>query len=554
MISLKKEVDKVLREKSGCEERLRQVDAALKVVRQEQDNRVHSAVMKASQEFEKRIARLQGENSELHRALSAKEKVIDELRRYTSEVEADSKARMLTEKENASLKYEVRVLEKELEIRNEEAEVSRRTADIAQRQQRESLEKIVKLESECARLRLLMRRRLPGPAALTKMKNEVEMLGKDDAETRRRSKAPSKRINFPLTEKLVRVEALNKKSRLSMESGKYLFLKEEEHSVSDLDSSDDRGSCAESWPSLENLKNEKRLCNRYMGTPEMKLMDDFAEMEKLAVEFPAFDLEVSGTANEKDVITTKMNDEKLESNVSVPVGKILELLEGINAAAEDDKISSLANPTGYIVRVFQWKTDELSALVQQLFQTCSDLLNGETDVEQFVQVVASSLEWIMNHCFSIQDVSSIKDAIRSRLDWDELSGEDSCSAAKSTRLIIQSEDVSCIPSTEQADIGSSASEEVIKNLQSEKETTRKSIGENGDQIEKQMIMKEGLEIQLMETILQQGKASSHMENDLENTNSSFERYENDQNTQLQWYVLYFASLKIHFWAFCFLTM
>lgn len=161
----------------------------LHVVRQEQDKRIHSAVVKASEEFDmtridlsERIARLEGEKSEFHSALSGKEKVINELRQYVNEIEADLKARTLrvesTEKENDSLKYEVCVLEKELDIRNEEAEVARRTADIAQKKHRESVEKIAKLESECLRLRLLVRRRLPGPAALTKMKNEVGMLEK----------------------------------------------------------------------------------------------------------------------------------------------------------------------------------------------------------------------------------------------------------------------------------------------------------------------------------------------------------------------------------------
>lgn len=76
------------------------------------------------------------------------------------------------------------------------------------------------------------------------------------------------------------VHALNTKSRLS----KYLFLKEE--TLSDLDS----GSFAESVSisELENFKNEKQLrapSNRYMGTPEMNLMNDFAEMEKMALDF-----------------------------------------------------------------------------------------------------------------------------------------------------------------------------------------------------------------------------------------------------------------------------
>ncbi|KAL0438417.1 UNVERIFIED_CONTAM: Filament-like plant protein 7 [Sesamum latifolium] len=168
-ISLKQEFDKVLQQKAASEERIGHLDAALKecmqqlrFVREEQEKRVHGAVVRASEEFEKiKIA-------------------LDE------KLEADS-----TEKEKASLKYEVRVLEKELDIRNEEREFNRRTADVARKQHEENVKGIAKLESECQRLRLLVRKRLPGPAALAKMRSEVEMLGNDQVGSRRRKSNPS---------------------------------------------------------------------------------------------------------------------------------------------------------------------------------------------------------------------------------------------------------------------------------------------------------------------------------------------------------------------------
>jgi hypothetical protein len=64
------------------------------------------------------------------------------------------------EKENANLKYEVHVLNKE--IRNEEREYERKAADIAAKQHLESVKKIAKLEEECNRLRVLIRKKLPG--------------------------------------------------------------------------------------------------------------------------------------------------------------------------------------------------------------------------------------------------------------------------------------------------------------------------------------------------------------------------------------------------------
>ncbi len=66
------------------------------------------------------------------------------------------------EKENSSLKYEVHVLNKELEIRSQEREYERKAADNAGKQQHESVKKIAKLEEECNRLRVLIRKKLPG--------------------------------------------------------------------------------------------------------------------------------------------------------------------------------------------------------------------------------------------------------------------------------------------------------------------------------------------------------------------------------------------------------
>jgi hypothetical protein len=66
------------------------------------------------------------------------------------------------EKENTNLKYKVHVLNKELEIRNEEREYECKAADIAAKQHLESVKKITKLEEECNRLRVLIRKKLPG--------------------------------------------------------------------------------------------------------------------------------------------------------------------------------------------------------------------------------------------------------------------------------------------------------------------------------------------------------------------------------------------------------
>ncbi|XP_022844743.1 filament-like plant protein 7 isoform X3 [Olea europaea var. sylvestris] len=821
-IFMKQELEKVLQQKAAAEERLSHLDAALKecmqqlrFVREEQESRIHEAVVKASEEFEKtrivldeklaeagvRLAKLDSENTQLMRALLGKDKVIEDLNKHRSQVETDFNALMSrvesTEKEKASLKYEVRVLEKELDIRNEEREFNHRTADVAHKQHLESAKKIAKLESECQRLRLLVRQRLPGPAAVAKMKNEVDMLGRNRLETRRRKSNPSlagsmdfsvdtspetlSRRTMSPTERLHAIEeenrilkeALKKKSnelqfsktayarmasRLSQfgeqleesskgqttaELGKHMHFAQELTlaSMSDLDS-DEKTSCAESWASalmseMEHFKNEKKMgtpSRIAVGTSDTNLMDDFAEMEKLtvvSVDYPAggshhsseesnvisgpsgspsdgnsstgpgrkmvpvydgkLDLLVSSrkmqsdnvaghkvpgwlgdvlkqillqshetqrnpdevlqdvkialahindldltTLNNKEstdpealcspevggcifqklpsqsssievpdrgsgnnVSNTKKDAQKFHSGVRVSLCNIIKLVEGINISTlanskagsfwgKDDKLlpyKDLETPSGYMVRVFQWKTSELSAILQQFVQTCNDLLNGKTELEQFAEQVATNLEWIMNHCFSLQDVSSMKDAIRYHFDCYESRSESEVDnglinyCAESNKMFLRREEMP-YPSTvsplsgcksscqveglhlnlkeecrrltvELANRESSIADlerrlqlenvksesfliqlretrDMIESLQSEMETMKESKAKTEDQVEKHKMMKEDLESQLEEANLELNKACqkiSFLENELEKKNNSSKRLE-----------------------------
>ncbi|KAL3525677.1 hypothetical protein ACH5RR_014049 [Cinchona calisaya] len=647
-LSLKQELEKALHQRAASEQRLLHLDAALKecmqqlrFVREDQEKRIHDAVMRTSKEFEntrfvleqkleeakKRFVKVDGENSQLSKALLAKENVIQELNKHRAQMEANFNSLMTrlesTEKENASLKYEVCVLEKELEIRNEEREFNRRTSDVAHKQYLESVKKIAKLESESQRLRILVRKRLPGPAALAKMKNEVEMLSRDQSETRRRKSnppslssmdfsvdeapdAPWKKINF-LTEQLCLMEeenrtlkeALDKRmselhlpaimysqtaSRLSQVEGqlggpvtaepgknKHSIHEFSVASMSDM-GSDDKASCGESWASALILELEQFKSGKQMGTPssrtvgasDMSLMDDFVEMEKLAVVSSNNPLGVTNHVAENDTMqnplrksreyvpeaastaviplchqsnlsvpshqilsqnvltnqapsslegilqivleqsqvlqrdpceildeikaaliqsnypnsqcndhregsnqddalcvtqsmserllrnffevdssdkgtcnTTspaKKSSQKLQIHLSKSIHKIIEIIEGINMdngnaempSSKDDSILQYNNsesPTGYVGRVFQWKASELSSTLKQFVGSCNDLLNGNSDLVSFAEQLACTLEWIMNHCFSLQDVSSMKDAIRSYFDWDESRSE-----------------------------------------------------------------------------------------------------------------------------------
>ncbi|XP_028764031.1 filament-like plant protein 7 isoform X1 [Neltuma alba] len=671
-LSLKQDREEALQQKLFYEERMTHLDGALKecmqqlrFVREEQEKRIHDAVTKASKEFEKarmvfeeqlseatkKLAKAGAENAHLSKAVLDDQILIEGLKRQLTQAEADYSALMArlesTEKDNISLRYEVRVLEKEVEIRNEEREFNRRSADASHKQHLESAKKIAKLESECQRLRVLVRKRLPGPAALVKMKNEVEMLGRDSAEMRRKrsnsisfiddssvdnsSETTMKRINI-LNEQLCSMEEENKTLRetLNRKTNELQFsrtmlartafklsqvesqleepskgqvtgeqptsLASHEFSVASISDigSDDKASCAESWASaliseLEQFKSGKQKefkSSKSIGSSDINLMDDFAEMEKLAVvsvekapeishasseaangingsldtglieiTSPVVSKEivpVSESSNSNDIsngqiphwlqgvlkviseqshITHRNPDDILEdikvgishlnyadldepdsskgsghivasnsphfshcipsddslllnpssgvtdavmspikrrkqqTDMSKSIGKIIEIIEGINKPAEEydnsDPICSrdgnvvsyknLGMPAGYMVRVFQWKTSELNNVLRRFLQACYDLLNGKADHEKFARELTTALDWIINHCFSIQDVSSMKDAIKKQFDWEETQSEIEAEigmmshVAEADRLLLPQEQLPCFP-------------------------------------------------------------------------------------------------------------
>lgn len=366
-------------------------DAALKectqqlaCVKEEQEQRIQDAIMKASTEFEKtrkkleekltdsskKLANLASENTHLSNALLVKEKFIEDLRKWKSQTEAECSALMSrldsTEKENAFLKYEFRMLEKELEIRNEEREFDRRTADSLQKQHLDSMKKITKLEAECQRLHDLLRKRVPGSASLAKMNNDFGMLGRDRTEMRRRKQmnstqgglivrgstqdnsheTTSKRVSF-LIEWLRGVEEENKTlkelitnknnelhaSRITwaQTSSKLTQIETQLGELSRGQISIGLESCSPiskelsltphfyagngnevsnsgSWSNalisdMDHFRNEKPKSthkHKSLGVPDMNLMDDFAEMEKLAivsVDTPFGSSRVSSDAN-----------------------------------------------------------------------------------------------------------------------------------------------------------------------------------------------------------------------------------------------------------------
>ncbi|XP_076885681.1 filament-like plant protein 4 [Bidens hawaiensis] len=205
--TLKNHLESVTLLKLTAEDRATHLDGALKEcmrqirnLKEEHEKTVHDAVLAKTKQFEnmkhefdtkvanlnQELMRAAAENAAVSRSLHDRSntiiKISEEKSRAEAEIELLKSNIASCEREINSLKYELHIVAKEMEIRNEEKNMSVRSADVANKQHLEGVKKIAKLEAECQRLRGLVRKKLPGPAALAQMKLEVDNLGRDHGE------------------------------------------------------------------------------------------------------------------------------------------------------------------------------------------------------------------------------------------------------------------------------------------------------------------------------------------------------------------------------------
>nr|TKV94304.1 hypothetical protein SEVIR_9G285100v2 [Setaria viridis] len=223
--ALKLQLETVTLSKLAAEERAAHLDGALKecmkqvrTVKEEGQQKLHDVVFAKTKYWENIIAELEAklvdyeqdliragaENDALSRSLEERANLLLKVNEEKAQAEAQIEVLKSTiqsgEKEINSLKYELHVVSKELDIRNEEKNMSVRSADVATKQHMEDVKKISKLEAECQRLRGLVRKKLPGPAALAQMKMEVDSWGRDPGDNRlRRSPSRSSTLQYPMS-------------------------------------------------------------------------------------------------------------------------------------------------------------------------------------------------------------------------------------------------------------------------------------------------------------------------------------------------------------------
>ncbi|KAI4366324.1 hypothetical protein MLD38_022211 [Melastoma candidum] len=299
--------------------------------------------------LEQELLRSAAENTALSRSLQERSNMLIKLN--DEKLKAEARIEILNgdiasyEKEITSLKYEARLISKELEIRNEEKNMSVKSAEAANKQHMEGVKKIAKLEAERQRLRGLVCKRLPGPAALAQMKLEVDSLGVNYGESRPKramgkplsnpSHIPELPPNGLLTQRLVAMEEETKMLKEALATcnsellasrnlcGKVtskLQVLEAQIQGGDQDRSlpasflqipvdsslrcnvsrppsltsmsedgnDGGKNCSESWAtaSVSDISPLKTETNpkqrRARNSNSLELMDDFLEMEKLA--------------------------------------------------------------------------------------------------------------------------------------------------------------------------------------------------------------------------------------------------------------------------------
>lgn len=230
--------------------------------------------------MKRKIQTLAAENSQLKKSLVAKEELAVSLQERKSQVESEFEVLMTrldsTEKENAFLRYEYTVLEKDLGVKTEETEYTRRSMELTHKQQLRNVNKIVELEAECQRLRLLFRKKFPERSI--SMRNEGE---ERKMEMRRRSanksdlmmrdEVQSRKLKYELLmEQIGNVRAENK-NLMDIIMRKNMEIKDLSRGQKPLD------------VSSFDIRSENSVISP-SGSKEMKLlMDDFNEMEKLAI-------------------------------------------------------------------------------------------------------------------------------------------------------------------------------------------------------------------------------------------------------------------------------
>ncbi|CAM8973107.1 unnamed protein product [Rhodiola kirilowii] len=462
-LTLKTNLEAVTLEKLTAEDRAAHLDSALKEcmrqvrnLKEEHEEKLHDVIFSKTKEFEKLKHQLESrmsnldqelrksefENAALARSLQERSNMLIKISEQKSQADAEIEHLRGTiescEREINSLKYELHIAGKELEIRTEEKNMCVKSADVANKQHMEAAKKVSKLEAECQRLRGLVRKKLPGPAALAQMKLEVESLGRDYGDNRRRSSGRTsgphsplpdfqleelhkmERDNEFLTDRLLAMEEDTKmlkealaKRNIELQDSRDLCASiskklqpleaktqtetksmpklENAHSLTSMseDGNEYAPSSAESWSTglnsdLSHNKQEKETSSKSESANHLDLMDDFLEMEKLAclsndsdgqVSEPSSSVYIdSGNKRQGDVVEPTTNDLKPD-------------VQHDSNILEENKSSDQANSPKSDVDVEQLAFIKLQSRISSIYE----YISNESDAVKILEDMRSIL-------------------------------------------------------------------------------------------------------------------------------------------------------------------
>lgn len=600
-VFLKQELDEALLQNVSANETITYLSSALKEsiqklgsAREDHEKSLHDAVMSTSREFEKlhkkledrftetskRLENLMVENSHLSEALLLKENMVQSLNRRKSQTEAEFETLMARldkmEKENAFLKYEFRVLEKELEIRNEELEFNRRSADASHKQHLESMKKVSKLEAECQRLRVLMRKRLPGPAAFAEMRSEVETHGRKHTETMRKnmnsatgftveksSESYGKNSSFLIG----RLSIIEEENKILKE---LLIKKDDEIHSSRTSFSQTATKLSHVEAQLRDLLKDPKLVNmakyghssnrsvsssfdlayedelvhsrslaiisqeeakstaesKMIGVSDMSLMDDFVEMEKLAivaVHSPSGSSQLSSDASK--TFSNRLMSDSREHDLEIR-GKELVPVEPL---VESSDVCWPQDVLKVILSQKQISNKSLDELLEEIKVALSNKIHKSSkDSEQAALLpVSGYITW------KTPTSSPLKDCLKKMSDIGILVDERECSRNDTKTVKAQDDDLEALlkvanDKNDNLMLQLAETEERIGSLQTELRTIKESKSIIEEQVEHQKLINEDLHMQLTVSKLELNKLYeklSYLEVELEERSRCCEEFE-----------------------------
>lgn len=389
---------------------------------QNEENRIIEDYKKARKDLEEKLtetnrnlSNLAVENAHLNKALLLKEKLVEELSKSKYEVEAESNVLMARldsiEKENTFLRYEFRMLERELAIRNEKREYELRSVDALQKQNSENLKIIRRLELECERLRHL---------GHTKLKTEVQRIGRKLNSTAENNshEISSKRINF-LIERLCKVEEENKVLKEELLSTR-LICARKELKLAEAESQLEMFSKDKKCMELAKIEDTAiiSVCTG-IGDSNMSLMDDFLEMEKLAIVSADTSLENSYVASDdyQSVLTGKELIPVVESTEE-STGKSCDWLQDVlKIIIEQHRVSGrssgeLLDDIRTVLGFVNHSTADEANKAEEIKKLKEDLKNMQSekkDLEERLQSGSDKIEALM---IQLQEMEAELDNLR----------------------------------------------------------------------------------------------------------------------------------------------